>query len=490
MKCVYTSASSLSRATRSDWSHTARSQPDVSWNTSHPPEPTSLPLYLDAAPSVIDQYLVAKNSRSFLSDEDLCHYYLSHLDPVASASQSKSTSLQGSLQAPLILSRQSKAVYHSLLAVSAIRLAWDMTAYSSHAETNVVYQVLLRGYQHYDQASSSLRNAFAQSLQTPVDVLITSTLILLPFAAASQQIHHWISSRNVSRKSHVALSSTPRDVITFAKGARIMLEMLPPDCLATGYKPLADFTRGIDLAPVLPLCSRKPAAARMPASASVSTTIILGSAQALSELGLRLECLYREVSALQDHELIACRTAFEVLQQIRHSAVSMLTTDLPEQTQADVVTSAQKLPWLRAFIRRPCELRGTLLLPTEPLTRLLLSFYAQVPQGYLDLVLPLLDQRLERPVSASSNWFAPGMTKTQAFALDVYTHWSVFMFLVEEQSWWIGKLPLVTLTGVVNRYGNGFVSRLWPECENQATWWPGEILRTLQDIRAVHTDCT
>jgi hypothetical protein len=142
----------------------------------------------------------------------------------------------------------------------------------------------------------------------------------------------------------------------------------------------------------------------------------------------------------------------------------------------------------RASFTRSCaghaeHVSSNSLLPAEPLTRLLLSFYAQVPQSYLDLVLPLLDQSLGRPVGASSDWFALSLTRTQALALDVYAHWSVLMFLVAEESWWIRLLPEVTLTGLVNRYGSDFVRSFWPECSGQEEWWPAEMLQRLRDVR-------
>jgi hypothetical protein len=58
------------------------------------------------------------------------------------------------------------------------------------------------------------------------------------------------------------------------------------------------------------------------------------------------------------------------------------------------------------------------------------------------------------------------------------------MFLVEEESWWIGTLPAVTLTGLVNRYGNNFMARQWSENGlEQEKWWPGSMLNILREIK-------
>jgi hypothetical protein len=216
---------------------------------------------------------------------------------------------------------------------------------------------------------------------------------------------------------------------------------------------------------------------------SSSSRIAFGSLKAISQLKVRLDSLCSDFQDPPSHELSACKMAFEILQQTRIGAISVLAATESNHTCPCIAALTWAPPWLQSFILQPCELLGTLLLPQEPLTRLLLSFYALVSQEYLDLVLPLLDQRLEAPVDASSDWFALSLTRTQACALDIYAHWSVLMSLVEEKSWWIGRLPVATLDGVLNRYGTGFTQRLWPECEEQGEWWPGEMLRVLRDTR-------
>jgi len=112
-----------------------------------------------------------------------------------------------------------------------------------------------------------------------------------------------------------------------------------------------------------------------------------------------------------------------------------------------------------------------------------LGFLVQAPQAYLDLVLPLLDQRLESPINTPYEDTWPQLTMEQALVLDIYAHWSVLMFLVEEESWWIGNLPIVTLTGMVNRYGDQFVTELWPDSIRDGEWWPGCMLNILREIK-------
>ncbi|KAJ4987290.1 hypothetical protein SVAN01_07160 [Stagonosporopsis vannaccii] len=350
---------------------------------------------------------------------------------------------------------------------------------SPYPNANAVQHVLFCGYQHLSQASQRMRKALSHSKSTDLEAFIASTLALMPFAAASQQVNHWISSQLTTGRSIVKLSSTPRDMIIFVRGVRAMLEMLPSDLPVIGCNPLIDIGQGLEKA--------NTASVDILESSVTETSfskgkIISCSRQALFRLGTRLESLCSEFNETLNDEIIACKMAFEVLKQIRNGVESLGPSE-PRRLLSGVAMAAQATPWLQSFIRIPCEVEGTVLLPHNHLTRLLLSFYAQVPQQYLDLVLPLLDQRLETPVDASSDWFALSVTRTQAFALDVYAHWSVLMSLVEEESWWIGRLPLTTLDGVVNRYGIGFIRRLWPECGNE-DWWPGEMLRMLRDAKS------
>jgi hypothetical protein len=134
-------------------------------------------------------------------------------------------------------------------------------------------------------------------------------------------------------------------------------------------------------------------------------------------------------------------------------------------------------PWLSSYASRPVTPQST-----DPLTKFFLAFLVQVPQEYLDLVLPLLDQRLESPLDRSTRSDLPELTREQALALDIYAHWSVLMFLVEEESWWIGNLPVITLTGMLNRYRDDFVTRACPECGDEP-WWPSTMLNILREIK-------
>lgn len=309
-----------------------------------------------------------------------------------------------------------------------------------------------------------------------MEVVMTGTLMVLPFAAASQQISHWLSTQKTYLSSHIPLSSTPRDVITFIRGARTIMEVLLPVPSIARTHVSTNVTKASAVA-----TGRYLTASKLLHKSRMEYLIISGSQNAWLQLETRLNVLSYGADAPLNHEALACKAAFGVLVDLRSSAIAMLNSSA--QIRIEGVSSKDATTWLDSFVHWPCNVKSVPLVAAEPLTRCLLSFYAQVPQAYLNLVLPLLDQRLERPVDEPSDWFALNLTRTQALALDIYAHWSVLMFLASDESWWIGTLPKVTLAGLVNRYGTGFAKRLWLGGTNQEEWWPAEMLERLGDIQ-------
>lgn len=429
----------------------------------------------------------ASNSLKRLSNTDLYHHYLQHTSRTLSLCQRDHSALQIGMPT---LALQSETVFHSLLAVSAVSLAWDMISKDPPPDTDTVNQVLLTGYQHYNLASERMRESISGPGTLKPEPLIASTLILVPFVTASQQINHWISSRSGAQKSHKLLSSTPRDVIIIMRGIRAMLLTLDCNGLSTDVDLSPETECGVDRSPALPMANPRLTAPACSRTHVMSAMVAATSQGAFSKLQQRLDSVLHYQSNCLDHALSACSTAFQILEQIRSSAFYRINSSLlfsspvADSLEPELTTSLPITPWLRSFASRYFATKSTIPQPTEPLTRFFLSFLVQVPQEYLDLVLPLLDQRLESPIDASPDRIPAELTCEQALALDIYAHWSVLMLLVEEESWWIGTLPVVTLAGMVNRYGDGFVSRLWPEHgPGKEQWWPGSMLNILQDIK-------
>ncbi|RYP48189.1 hypothetical protein DL768_005889 [Monosporascus sp. mg162] len=363
-------------------------------------------------------------------------------------------------------------VSYSLQALSAVCMCCDMIDEEPPPSLDAVNHTLMTGYRLYNLASEQMRDLIAQSntSTSEMELLLASAVLLVPFTTASQQVSHWISSKSKTNKSHKLLSTTPRDVIVMMRGIRTTVQAL--DSRESSAPP--ETRLAIDTSS--PLLSVDGSTAPPPSRTHIMFPIIAATSQAaLSKLQERLKCLLHSDVGHERNQLSACAAAFECLVNIRNETFSHSDSSAPRSTGL-----AAKEPrtgsWLRCYASRHVIPR-----PTEPLTRPFLDFLVQAPQAYLDLVLPLLDQRLESPPVSSDT--SAQLTMEQALALDIYAHWSVLMFLVEEESWWIGKLPTITLTGMVNRYGDNFVGRLWPqESHRQEQWWPGSMLRVLREV--------
>ncbi|KAM5473501.1 hypothetical protein MauCBS54593_002297 [Microsporum audouinii] len=323
-----------------------------------------------------------------------------------------------------------------------------------------------------------------------LEPLLASALMLVPFATASQQINHWLSERGEVEEPQKPLSSTPRDIIVIMRGIRATLQTLDCDSLRPGLSPSPGAEPGVDNHSIF-LDSNTCSATQTISRSHVMVPILEATGkEAFSKLQKRLDSTFIHNGGDGNELLSACSAAFNILKDIRNNAFSSISLSQPSPSSSsspddlasdDFEPQAMSLPqvasWLRSF-----ACRSVIPQPTEPLTRYFLTFLVQAPQAYLDLVLPLLDQRLESPATAGPGGISTELTMEQALALDIYAHWSVLMFLVEEESWWIGNLPFVTLSGMVNRYGNSFVTRLWPE-EGRWQWWPGGMLNILREIK-------
>ncbi|KAK2760697.1 hypothetical protein FQN54_001932 [Arachnomyces sp. PD_36] len=455
----------------------------------------SIPSYAERSPSFgpstrsppdfvhTNRYPDGTDASDGLSDTDLYHHYLQHTSRTLTHSRRDRNALQIGMPT---LALQSKTVFHSILAASAACLACDMISKKPPAEVSAVHRVLITGYRHYNLASERMRESISSPSITKLEPLLASALMLVPFAASSQQINHWISERTEVQERYKLLSSTPRDIIVIMRGIKTTLQTL--DCGGMNPNPESSPDMGFasDSSSTSPEANAKSAAPTSSRAHVMLPIISSTSSEAFSTLQKRLETALLHCDGPGD-SLAACHAAFEVLKSIRSNAFSASNSspsstsanDHAEETfEPEPVPQPQVASWLRSIASR-----SVIPLPTEPLTRFFLTFLVQVPQAYLDLVLPLLDQRLESPIGATPDEIAAELTTEQALALDIYAHWSILMFLAEEESWWIGNLPTVTLTGMVNRYGDKFGTRLWPDSEPEESWWPGSMLNILREIK-------
>lgn len=420
-----------------------------------------------------------------LSDADLFQHYLEHTSGTLSHCQRDHGALRMGIPT---LALQSKTVFHSLLALSAVCICCDMITKEQSPSVDAVYHILMTGYRLCNLASEQMRELISQPDSLKTEPLLASAMLLVPFSAASQQVNHWISSKSRTRESPKPLSSTPRNVIIMMRGIRTTLQALDcydlsmPETMESGTDSSPPLL-GFNISPALPLSRRH---VMFPIVAETSQKAFDKLQERLDSLCYQSAC-YDGARCTND-QLTACAAALEILFAIRTdtfspSSSSALRSRSMESSikmlfEPPSVSIRQVGPWLRSWARG-----HTASLPTEPLTMRFLGFLVQAPQAYLDLVLPLLDQRLESPINTPYEDTWPQLTMEQALVLDIYAHWSVLMFLVEEESWWIGNLPIVTLTGMVNRYGDQFVTELWPDSIRDGEWWPGCMLNILREIK-------
>ncbi|EFQ98210.1 hypothetical protein MGYG_01246 [Nannizzia gypsea CBS 118893] len=483
-KCIYPSTFTPAKKNQRD----ELSVPSSAQGTLSPSPSGSS--YLERSPSIRSSteasIVHVTDTPGELSDTDLYHHYLQHTSRTLTYSKQDQSALQIGIPT---LALQSKTVFHSVLAASAACLACDMISKAPSPEANAVKQVLVTGYRHYHSASERMRESMSSLDTLKLEPLLASALMLVPFATASQQINHWLSEKGGVEEPQKPLSSTPRDIIVIMRGIRATLQTLDCDSLGPGIVPSPVTDPGIDDNSTLSETNARAAAPTTPCSHTMAPIIASTSEEAYSRLQGRLDYAFYHCNDTNG-TIAACGAAFDILKDIRNNAFSSrnssqpLSSSLspPVDTSEDLfepqaMSLSQVASWLRSFANRSVAPQ-----PTEPLTRCFLTFLVQVPQTYLDLVLPLLDKRLESPVSTESDDSLTDLTMEQALALDIYAHWSVLMFLVEEESWWIGNLPFVTLSGMVNRYGNNFVTRLWSE-EGSWQWWPGGMLNILREVK-------
>jgi Fungal specific transcription factor domain len=417
-------------------------------------------------------HIEAKEDSLPPSDTALYHHYLQHTSHITTHYQNDKPVLE--IYVPT-LALQSKIVFHSILALSAACLCRDMIAERPPPDIAAVNQVLMAGYRHYNLASEKTRDLISQSNTLRPEPLLASAPFLIGFATASQQINHWIESRKSTRKPSQLLFASLRDTIIIIKGLRATLHVLRRDHVSSSHKMAYEPEVPNDIALTL-MESKPPLTSPPPSHTHVMYSIFATTSQeAFSRLQERLHStsLYHGDNAF----LAACAEAFHRLSTIRNLTFSSSAPSTP--LSLDNASMLPQLPpWLRSYIGRP-----VILLPNEPLVRPFLTFLIHSSQEYLDLLLPLLDESLESPLDSIPDG-SPELTEVQALTLDIWAHWCVLMFLVEEEAWWIGNLPYILLTGMLNRYGNNFVARLWPgDGQGQGRWWPASMLACLREVK-------
>jgi len=425
-----------------------------------------------------NRYCHAENDHLRLSDVDLFQHYIQHASRTSNYSQRDQMAMHTGIPT---LALRDEAVLHSLLALSAACLGCDMISRYPPADLTFVNQVVICGYRHFNLASENLRKLISQVNQK-MESLLASNMLLVSFSAAIQQIIHWMSSRNGSKKLRGQLSSTPSDFIVIMRGMRTILQALDRPDMKPDPEGTEDVQHATDDSGPLEF-NAVPAALSKWHTHVMFPILASTSQEAFAQLQARLDLAERNASDEQyPKPLSACVAAFEILDNIRIATFSSSNPPAlaspTNKARAPLVLkqlwSPRVVSWLRGFARSPAK----------SLTRMLLSFIAQVPQSYLVILMPLLDQRLDASSTASSDGSPTQLTVEQVLALDIYAHWCVLVFLIEEVEWWIGALPVVILTGMIDRYGDEFVASLQPEEDwGPDRWWPKSMLTVLRELK-------
>lgn len=408
------------------------------------------------------------------SDKALYHHYLQHTSHVSK--HEKTDKMICEIIIPT-LALQSKVVCHSILALSAACLCSDMIAKRPPPDIAIVKQVLMAGYRHCNIASEETRNLISQPKNLKPEPLLASAPLLIGFSTASQHINHWIESSKPTREHPKLLPESLIDTIIIMNGLKATTEGLFRNINTTTSSPKVAYESQIpnEIASTQ-LESNSRSTTLPPSHTHVMYPIFAATSQdAFCRLQERLDST--SLSYSDDTSLGACLGQFESLSAIRNLTFSSDAQSEPlAQNNLDML---QQLPrWIRSYIGRP-----VVLLPNEPLIRPFLMFLTQSSQQYLDLLLPLLDETLESPMMGDTDCLSE-LTEVQVLALDIWAHWCVLMFLVEEEAWWIGNLLFILLNRMLNRYGEHFVARFWPANRpGGGTWWPASMLTCLREVR-------
>lgn len=380
------------------------------------------------------------------------------------------------------LALQSQTVYHSLLALSAACLCCDMIC-SGMANPRVVRKLLLAGYQHHTATLEQMRALIAEPQAINREPMLATAVMVVPFSIAFQHVNHWVL-RNTSGGSYrKRLSVRARDTLILVRGVKTVLLAL--DSTAATSPALVPPT-GAPWTTGLTPEAENMISSTIPANPS-RTHLMFPILTATSERAFSsLETAINFVSLDYSHDsatVSACAEAFDVLNNIRIDtftpsdyATAASWKDETNYTLDANSSLATVASWLRSYAARP-----GIPSESEPMYRSFLAFFIRAPQVYWDLLIPLLDQRLESPMELLSD--DAGLTAPQAIALDIYAHWLVMMFLVESESWWIGDLPVVGLRGMINRYGERFAVVVGPDRGFLEGWWPGSMLKIKTELQ-------
>ncbi|KIX03761.1 uncharacterized protein Z518_07314 [Rhinocladiella mackenziei CBS 650.93] len=367
------------------------------------------------------------------------------------------------------LALDSEPVSHSVLALSAACLCCDTISHGN-ADPETVRQILDVGLQHHTLALEQMRTMTCRPRESDIQPLLANALMLVPFALAFQHIQHWVLFAQGSQDINLL---TPRDAILLLRGIRttiVVLNSNRADRSDERRNPKSKTPWDINFSS--PITDSSNFTTIPERSHTMFPVLAATFHQALSQLQCRIESALATHQA--DENTASAFDAYNILNDLMSSTFSnseKIENSLeyvPHFSVAPGSLLAQAPGWLRNFVlRRP---RPT---STEPLARSFLAFFSRASNTYVDLLLPLLDPRTDNVDDE------PELTTAEVLALDVYAHWLVLMFLVENEAWWVGDFPVVALQGLIARYGDEFLGT----SSIQEQWWPASMLEVATRLK-------
>jgi hypothetical protein len=419
-----------------------------------------------------------------LTDADLYLHFLNHTCRYAPRWHKDRIVLQVGIAK---LALDSEPVTHSVLALSAACLCCD-TISDGNADPETVRQILDLGLQHHTLALEHMRTMMSCPTASEIQPLLANALMLVPFALAFQQIQHWMLFAKGSQDTHPL---TPRDAILLLRGIGTTIILLNSNRADRSDESRSPKSK----TPWDTMLSSQNTDSRnftsIPEHSHAMFPVLAATfRQALLNLQCRIESALATPQA--DKNTASIFDAYDILNDIMSSTfsnsrkienlseyVTHVGFPLADCRIRDIANTikfsvapdsllAQVPSWLRNFVlRRP---RPT---HTEPLARSFLAFFSGVSKTYVDLLLPLLDPRIDNLDDD------PELTIAEVLALDVYAHWLVLMFLVENEAWWVGDFPVAALQGLIARYGDEFLgTSSIPE-----QWWPASMLEVATRLK-------
>jgi hypothetical protein len=403
-----------------------------------------------------------------ISDDGLYRHFLEHAPKFVQGGPRSIVAVQNILS----LATQSGcgAIYRSLLALSAACLCCDLIV-NNELNLESVRQVLSKGLQHHNYALEQMRSMISRPEENNAECIVSNCIWLFPFAFAFQSINHWLQCRTDSGLDPHSVN--PRDAIMLLRGLQATLSV------QYDKTKCSHFHQPTNSAPIVLKSSDELTglSRKHPMFPIITAT----SHHAFDQLEQRIRLAQFSLE-YDDVQLLFCEKAFDILNGLRISIFtsSEAILDAAKYNDNDKYKGPESLrmnipDWLQAYAMR----KPTPSDETEPLSRTLFHFFHVVPQGYLDILFPLLEKDSELAGHDTSQ-----QTVAQYLAIEIYAYWLVLLLLIEQEAWWVGSFPAIGLQGLIKNYGAHLLNNSdFGKKQIKVKWWPKSMFEVMTNIK-------